>query len=62
VSNVAVKEGYYLRARLLVLERLGLDGADAHDCNCVRGVSSVREEEERGRERKREEEGFLSEE
>jgi hypothetical protein len=35
--NRAVKEGY-LRARLLVLEGLGLDGADAHDCDCVRGV------------------------
>jgi hypothetical protein len=59
VSNVAVKEGYYLRARLLVLERLGLDGADAHDCNCVRGVSSVREEEERGREEEERGRGFL---
>jgi hypothetical protein len=37
MSNLAVKEGY-LRAGLLVLEGLGLDGADAHDCGCVRGV------------------------
>ena len=45
MSNLAVKEGY-LRAGLLVLEGLGLDGADAHDCDCVRGVYGMREEEE----------------
>ena len=39
------KEGY-LRSGLLVLEGLGLDGADAHDCDCVRGVYGMREEEE----------------
>jgi hypothetical protein len=49
------KEGY-LRSGLLVLEGLGLDGADAHDCD-VCGGYGVWE-----RRRKEEEERFLSEE
>jgi hypothetical protein len=56
MSNLAVKEGY-LRAGLLVLEGLGLDGADAHDCGCVRGYRVWKR-----RKKKKGEECFLSEE